>query len=260
MEIPPIFGTPSDPNGDPFAKVRSAVPWAFKGAALVGVASVILISVGIWYGGNYVMKNVFDIDMDPTVEPPGDIRAFDPIATYAAVKAYAGEGAQLTGVSATYVRTDGTLDLMAELTPTPFVTYEFVREIAAGPDAPPVGAGGNESGTQWQTVSVRVGSPGQRSYVKKTSGASSQQYFYDNRGMKKDEGSPQGSNYKTVLPDPTCSFADLWSKAKEHGAPKEAVAVIDYDKGGYDFTIRDTEFRMEFGTDCVAKTLKGKKL
>src|SRR3989344_5383663 len=114
MNIPSVFGTPSDPTGDPFAKVRSADPWAFKGAALGGVALVILISVGIWYGGSYLVKNVLDIDLDPTVEPPGDIRAFDPITSYAAVKAYAGEGAQLTGVSATYVRSDGTLDLMAD--------------------------------------------------------------------------------------------------------------------------------------------------
>lgn len=246
MEIPTIPGQNAQP-GHPIARiVLPVVAIALVGMGILAAVMAFAIPAAL----NPLFKSWFDVDLDPTVVPPGDLRAFDPIATFAAVRAYAGDGARPVSMRATYVRPDGTLDLNADLTPSPNVSYEFVREIRPGPDAPPIGAGVNASGTQWQTIVVTVGSPGKTVYVRRLGGKVNAQYYYTNKGMQKDERQPRGSNDETVVPDPSCPFADLWKKAIERGAPAQAVAVISYDDDGYDFRINDTDVRLTFGKDC----------
>jgi len=45
---------------------------------------------------------------------------------------------------------------------------------------------------------------------------------------------------------PACSFARLWTEAKQRGAPAGSVAVITYDASGYEFRIDGTEVRLRF--------------
>ncbi len=178
-----------------------------------------------------------------TREVPGDATHFDPIANYATIKAYAGEGALLTAFEAYYVHSDGTVDLTANYYPR--VTLEFV--IPSGPpaDAPPIGAGGATNGKWYIPVDIDIYQPGQWRKVSSNSGS----YSYMNKGMERDTGSPT-SNEPTILPDPTCSVADLWAEAIKHDAPESAVAIIDYDVSGYRFSISDVSIVLDFDMDC----------
>jgi hypothetical protein len=224
--------------------------------AILGLAGVGIMVFFIFSGRN-LLNTFLGVNTDPTVAPPGDIRAFDPIKTFPEVKAYAGTDVQLTEMSATYVRSDGTLDLMTDLSPKPNVNYEFIHQVAAGKDAPPIGAGVGLDGMQWQTIDVDVGNPGTRTNVTRYSQDANIQYSYKNKGMLKSEGALQGSNYSTLLMDPTCSFGGLWAQAVSKGAPSNAVATIDYDDEGYTFRISDTDFELTFDNACEMTSFNG---
>ena len=160
-----------------------------------------------------------------TREVPGDATHFDPIANFAAIKEYAGEGAMLTSFDAYYVRSDGTLDLTAT-NYYPRVTLEFVVPSGPPADAPPIGAGGATDGKWYIPVDIDIFQPGQWRSV--SSGSNS--YSYVHKGMERDTGSPTSSD-PAILPDPTCSFADMWTVAMKNDAPEAAVAIIDYEFG-----------------------------
>src|SRR5688500_10607865 len=114
-----------------------------------------------------------------TERPPGDPARYDVVGSYAAIAAFAGEGAQLTGMSAHGVRSDGTVDLTSELLFG--ADYQFVREVKAPADAPPVGAGGSADGRYHEVIDVRLWQPGQLRHV--STGRSS--YDYRHKGMER---------------------------------------------------------------------------
>jgi len=179
-----------------------------------------------------------------TQAPPGDPENFDPISTYPAVQSYAGEGFVLTQMAAVGVRKDGTIDL-TDKSFNPEVEYRFQREVAPPDDAPPVGAGG---GGKWlMEVTVTVERPG------KTWHETSNNYEGRRRtkGMMREEGTPRSGEPEQGLARPSCSFAQMWEHAIEQGAPAEAVAEIDYDERGYEWSIQGTDFEFEFDPSCA---------
>jgi hypothetical protein len=184
---------------------------------------------------------------------PGDARRFDPIAALPGVREYAGVGAKLVSLRADYVRSDGTLDLNADYTPKPNVDYRFIREVARPADAAPIGAGGSNTGPWYEPIRIRAYQPGQWRQVTRSGGGVSLRYSYMNRGMERDAGAPT-TNAETVAPDPACSLADLWQVALTKDAPREAVAVIEYDAAGYEFRISGLSVDLGFDMDCKLKS------
>jgi hypothetical protein len=199
----------------------------------------------------YVIFPLFQsgFGMADTRSLPGDAARFDPIAALPDVRAYAGEGVQLTSIDATYVRSDGTLDLTIS-SYYPSVTYEFVRQLdAPPPDAPPIGAGGSVDGLWFEPVEIRAYQPGQWRSVTRTGGGVRTSYSYMNRGMQRETGDPTTSP-DPAISDPACSFAELWRVALQRDAPESAVAIIDYESDGYTFSISDISLHLEFTQDC----------
>ena len=96
-----------------------------------------------------------------------DPTRFDPVASYPAVLAFAGDGAELLEFEARYVRADGTMDLNASYgSASPRTDYKFALKLAVPPtNAPPVGAGGGEGKKWYQPVEIEVYEPGQRRHI-----------------------------------------------------------------------------------------------
>lgn len=210
---------------------RFLVMLILGGVAFGVCAQYLLIPFFISGGGN--------VDTRPV---PGDATRFDPIAAYAEIAAYAGEGAQLISISAYYVKSDGTLDLTEDYYPR--VSYEFAREVPRPDDAPPVGAGGSAGGKWYESIEIEAYQPNQWRRV-----SGSQNYTYMNKGMEREVNSPQTLSV-TFIPPPACSFADLWAVAMTRDAPHDAVATIDYDVDGYDFRISDVSISLQFDAEC----------
>jgi hypothetical protein len=184
---------------------------------------------------------------DNTAAPPGDLRKFDPIAGFAAIAAYAGPDARVVTMRASYVAIDGTLDLLADYHPR--VEFEFVARATAedakaqGPQAPGSGfAVGDLLGTR-----LSVSAPGTWHV---TSGNS--EWDEKHLGMDRRPGS-KASGTEKLAAAPTCSFAVLWQRALEQGAPRDVVANIDYDADGYTFAANGRDFRRKFAADCTLR-------
>lgn len=182
---------------------------------------------------------------DNTAPPPGELARFDPIAQLSAMAAYAGPQARLVRMSATYVKSDGTMDFTADY-PTR-LRVDFVVNASAddvdrlGPVAPGSGyAVGDAIDTQILVVKPRV------QHV--TSGGSS--WNERHLGMERDPGSGKTLTTKFVAA-PTCSFATLWSAAIAAGAPRDVVANIEYDADGYSFRANGHDFARRFAMDCT---------
>jgi hypothetical protein len=240
-------------NMDPMTRDRIMKATRFSGTKiLIGVLlPIILFGVGLFYGINYLTGTI----IEQTAEVPGDATHFDPIASLEAVKAHAGLGSKLTSIDAMYVGSDGTLDITRTEPYSPKVKYElFVEADSEGKDAPPMGAGGVEGGYWYRRITMDVYEPGQWRHVISMGGGGSSEYSYQNKGMDKDEGSVQYGK-PVEAPDPKCSFKDLWAAALEKGAPKDAVANIDYEltyKGEpkYTFEISGTDYDYVFDGEC----------
>jgi hypothetical protein len=184
-----------------------------------------------------------------TREVPGNAASFDPVAALPGVADYAGTGAQLLSINAYYVRSDGTMDLTVD-TYHPYVEYNFVREVPAPADAPPVGAGGSFSGKWYEPVEIKASKPGQWFHVD----AGSSEYDYMNKGMERETSRPTSSQ-QSIVPTPKCTFARLWQTAMQvKEVPKSAVATIEYNYDGYDFRIGDLSIWMKFDMDCRLTT------
>jgi hypothetical protein len=177
----------------------------------------------------------------------GDVRHFDPFKGLPQIRAKAGAGALLTEIDATYVRSDGTMDLMADYTPAPNVEYTFMVPSKPPENLPPVGVAGRTAGDQWfQRVTVKCGQIGQVKKVTRSSGSGTSSFTYSNEGMEIEHGTPQSSQSQSDIGDPKVSLADLWSMAAAKGAAKDAVAIIRYRDRGYEFTISgSTSFRLD---------------
>lgn len=225
----------SAPPNKPTPPASPLVKWARRTVVfviLVGIVKYGIIPFFETGGGNA-----------DTREVPGDATHFDPMANYAVIKTYAGEGALLTEFDAYFVRSDGTMDLTADYYPR--VSTSFVIPTNAPADAPPIGAGGSTNGQWYIPVDIDIYQPGQ--WRKVTS--SSVSYTYVNKGMQRDVDDPTSSQ-QTILADPTCSFVELWQEAIKHDAPESAVATIGYDESGYHFSISDVSVYLDFDANC----------
>lgn len=181
---------------------------------------------------------------ETTYDPPGgDNTRYDPIAAVGEIQAQIGEGAELISLSSTYVKSDGTQDLVTDLY-SAVSDYEFVREVPPPADAPPIGAGGSTTGKWYQVTEVDVYSPGQWRQV-----TGSSNYSYLHKGMELDNYDPRGTKPATI-PLPRCSYALLWEQALKDGVSTSAVAYITYDSNGYTFSISDLDYRAEFDMNC----------
>lgn len=220
-----------------------------KGLRPRPVLVIIAAVIGIFLCMIYVVIPFFGSGggMADTRPVPGDAARFDPVAAYPQVAEYAGEGALLMSISAYYVRSDGTMELTAAYSPAPHIEYDFVRELSEPPpNAPPIGAGGANTDPWYEPVEVELQKPGQWYHVSSSSG----DYSYENKGMERDVSSAVNGLPYPVAEPPACSFADLWAVALTKDAPAEAVAIIEYDAEGYEFSISGLSVNLEFGMDC----------
>ena len=185
-----------------------------------------------------------------TVAPPGDPRAFDPVGQYPAIAEFAGPGNALVRMQAEQVRSDGRLDLGADYRPAPRVNYTFVRSVPAPANAPPLGAGAPADGRWHQQVEVELSRPGTPRRVHRLGGNTNITTQYVSRGMQRREQSPSGALAEASVPPPACPLQGLWQAAIARGVPANAVAIIGYDRDGYDFGVRGTRWSLRFAPDC----------
>lgn len=176
-----------------------------------------------------------------TVAPPGDLRRFDAMAQLPAVSAFAGAGAQLVELRAIGVRADGTVDLSVEPA-RGNVRYQFVREVPAPADAPPVGAGGSLDGRYHEEVTVALYQPMFRRVT--SSGA---EWDYRHLGMERERTVSPGAP-PPAAPATSCRLAELWKELR--GAPASAVALARYADGVWQLDIRDTPISARFDASC----------
>lgn len=210
---------------------------------------LILVAVGIFLLGVYVIIPFFEMGGGnaDTREVPGDASRFDPFGSLPEIRAYAGENALLMEIEMYYVRSDGTMELTAEYSPSPRATYDFMREVPRPDNAPPIGAGGSNTDPWYEPIEIEAYKPGQWWTV--TSG--SNRYSYMNKGMERDTSSPRNGLPSDVLDDPKCSLTELWEEAiSSADAPRDAVAIITYDEDGYEFTISGLSVYLRFDMDC----------
>lgn len=187
---------------------------------------------------------------EETYPVAGDPSRFDPFASIAHIRSKVGAKAILLEVRASFVRSDGTLDLNAKYRPAPDARYDFRTPVAEEPkDAPPVGAG-RKPGDVWiQKVSVRVYEPGQHRSVSRISGSTRSSYTYVNEGMDIDRATPQMGSLSDGLPDPKLTAKQMWDFAISKGADKDAVARISYEEDGYEFNITGLSFNLYWDID-----------
>jgi len=226
-----------------FAAVFLAIGGAILGGVGIGVAAVVAPNAV-----NGLVGKMMGVETIQSRELAGDPARYDPIAGMPAMRAFAGEGAQLVGFEAVFVRSDGAVDLTATYTPSPRVRSEWLVKVPAPSDAPPVGAGG--LGTWYRRVTVEAYRPGQGGRVSTRGPGGAFTYSFENEGMTRRIDPPAAQRDVVFLDPPSCKLAELWRIARERGAPGDAVAVIEYDEEGYDFSIRDVRFDLPFDRAC----------
>jgi hypothetical protein len=202
----------------------------------VGLVTLAFIGFILWFTmfSNSCAK-VMGIETWPLT---GDTRHFEPFKEIAQIRAKAGPGAILTDIEATYVRSDGTMDLQADYTPAPGVVYTFQIPTKAPENLPPVGVAGRTAGDAWfQHVTITCQQVGQRRHVTRVSGNSRSSFSYTNEGMLVDRAATQSGKLEKDIGNPKLSCADLWKMALEKDAQKDAVAIIRLDNNGYNFSI-----------------------
>jgi hypothetical protein len=230
---------------------RKRLPaWAWLLFACMGLVGLLGFAVGLsslFHAGNIGKWVMGD---GGTVDPPGDPRAFDPVAQYPAVAAFAGPGVALLRMRAEQVRSDGRLDLGADYQPSPRAQYDFVREVPAPPEAPPLGAGAPVDGRWHQRIEVDLSRPGTLRYVHKVGKDGILETQYVLRGMERREDEPTGAPIESGIAPPACPLRELWKLALARGVPANAVASIEYDRDGYDFGVRGTRWSLHFAAEC----------
>lgn len=226
---------PASPKKRPSNKRSSGSGFIFF--AIAAIVLIVGVLVFFFVGRGPSAPGVFD---DPALKdvplPDGvDASQFDPIASYPQVLAFAGDGAQIITITANYVRADGTVDLTANYATG--VEYDFGQKLAATPQgAPPVGAGGSQTGAYYQPIYVKVFGPAQHKKIV--------------QGMERIQTDGYFSTTPFIAPTPTCSFKKLWTAAIEKGVPRDAVAKITYYSTSYSFSIEGTGIRLSFSLDC----------
>jgi hypothetical protein len=221
---------------------------------LIGVVAVYSAVVGLTADSplGQLFSQLTGVTLPETVSIQGDVSRFDPLAGLAEAQALAGAEAQLVEISASYVRMDGTMDLNAAYSPAPSTDYLFLRPVPRPNDAPPVGVAGTTGGQWYEPITISAYRPGQRRFVSQLSGGVRTSYEYVNRGMTKRVGDPTTSPSGKPIEVPKCSFTDFWQVALTQDAPRDAVAIIEYDEDGYTFMISGHVF-LRFDHDCKLK-------
>lgn len=220
------------------------------GSILIGVMGFVsaVFNVNIPFM-NQIMTALTGVEAPQTQPLTTDANNFDPFVGLAQAQALAGEGAQLVSIDATYVRSDGTMDLNATYSPAPRVTYDFVRQVERPKDAPPVGVAGSTLGPWYEPITIEAYEPGQRRHVSIRGGNGSVEFDYVNEGMVKETDDPTTNLSGEIVEAPTCTAQALWKEALKKDAPRDAVAIIEYDEDGYTFNISGVLY-LRFGTDC----------
>jgi len=216
---------------------------------LIIVGMVAFIGICILSMGT-LQKFFLGLDHKETADVPGDASKFDPIASYGAIKNFSGDNSHLYSFKAEYVKSDGTMELTANYTPSPNAEYEFYKETTAPQNAPPAGVGNSSSGKWYLPVTIELLKPGKFFHVQSIGGGVSTTYDYTTKGMDKSTGTALSANEDQLLSDPKCSFKSLWDVALTKGADKNAVAIIEYDKSGYSFEITGSNISLQFNKDC----------
>jgi hypothetical protein len=188
-----------------------------------------------------------------SVDVPGPIRQFDPIAALPKVLSYAGAGAELVSIEVLHAREDGTVDLKADYYPgwTVPVRYQVVRPNQAQPD-PSIPLGARPASAPFELVEIEVMKPHWRTVT--TNGS---EWTSKHRGMLAESKSglsgsmpASGNGRETVAQPPQCNLAQLWQVARQRSAPAGAVATIRYDRSGYHFTIPQTAIDFHVDSSC----------
>lgn len=223
-----------------------------------GCVAVMSVLIGIAFVGGivYVSCSNFFANLmgEKTYKITGDNRKFDPFAKLGEVRSHLPKNARLIKIEATFVRSDGTMDLEAKYVPFPRATYTFQVPLDGPPEnAPPIGAGRSPDDVWFREVEVECYQPGQRRMVSRTGGGVNTKYQYTHLGMEVDEKSPESGKLDEEIGDPKCSTQRLWKLGLEKGARADAVARIEYDKQGYEFTILDLDVRFRCDADCGLK-------
>ncbi len=234
-------------SGDPARTLRKSIIGCGCGVLVIGgfVAGIVYVSCSNFMG-NMMGEKTYAIS--------GDNRHFDPFAKLPEIRSRVGKDARLTEIRANFVRPDGTMDLEAKYTPFPTANYTFQRPLDKPPEnAPPIGAGRGPDDQWFVEVRVSCYQPGQRRQVSRTGGGVSTRYQYTHLGMDVDEGTPQSGKLEAGLPDPKCSTQKLWETAIARNARGDAVARIEYGKGGYIFSIDGTGIRFQCDENCVIR-------
>ena len=193
--------------------------WSRARAGFVAAALLVLAPAGCSSAAN-------------TAAPPGPLDRFDPIATFAAMAAYAGPHARVVQLQATHVRVDGTIDLTAASRPK--LDAEFVAAAIAGdPETRPPGefAVGHSIVVRLTVEAPHTSPQGQH------------------RGMERTPTRRTTGDERTLEP-PECTFAALWQAAIGQGAPTDTTATIAYTADGYTFTADGGAFERRFKADC----------
>lgn len=188
-----------------------------------------------------------------SVDVPGDVHRFDPIAALPAVLAYAGAGAQLIAIDVLHAREDGTLDLEADYYPgwTIPVRYHVVRPTQAQAD-PSLPVGARPALAPFERLEIEVMKPHWR-----TVDTNDSEWTSKHRGMLASGGrgvaasQPAGLGPRDApVAAPSCDLAALWQVARQRGAPAGAVATIRYDAAGYHFVIPQTAVDFQVDGSC----------
>jgi hypothetical protein len=226
------------------------LPLVIVGVVVMSVLGALGGSLGGLGDIGNMVSTAVKLTSGPETKPvSGDPSHFDPLAGLADAQAFAGSDAELVSIVASYVRSDGTMDLTATYKPAPNTEYKFLREVPKPADAPPVGAGGTKGGKWYQPITIDVYEPGQTRHVTSIGGGISTEYNYTNQGMEKNLEDPTTNPSDEIISAPTCSFADFWKEALKKDAPSDAVAVIEYNSDGYEFNIVGT-LVLRFDQDC----------
>jgi len=221
-----------------------------NGCACLGIAlAVVAVLVGVVYltCSNFIAG----LMGEESYAISGDNRRFDPFAKLPEIKSRIQATARLVSIQATFVRSDGTMDLKADYTPFPQTEYIFVRPLDKAPEnAPPVGAGRGPDDIWYEEIRVKCYQPGQRRHVRRMGGDVNAEYSYVNLGMEVERGSPRSGQPDPAIPDPKCSTQELWKIALAKGADPNSVARISYDKSGYGFRIDRTDLSFKCDEAC----------
>lgn len=218
----------------------------FGFGAVMAVSTIGSMDLSQMWNG---VMSAFNIPVPETIAVAGDAANFDAVQELDTARQLAGDDLILIGLRASYVRSDGTMDLTATYNPSPRAYYTFLRQVPRPDNAPPPGVGGAGVGDWYERLEVEAYRPGQASFVTQRSGASTLEYTYVNQGMLLDVADPQILADVEALPPPTCSFASLWQLALDRGFPADAVAVIEYNADGYTFSITGVG-RLSFNMRC----------